>query len=89
MKERLIAERLLYVGTTTRPWLCHGCKRPQPQGVLGYYYNIAHPCEPGKTICEPCVDAMCLRLEGKQPAIPVRPGYIADLFAVLSPWERQ
>ena len=89
MKQRLISERLLYCGKATQPWICHSCRKPQPQDAMGYYYNIAHPCEPGRTICEPCVDLLCLRLEGKRAPVPIPAGQTGDLFRGGFPWGHQ
>ena len=87
MRQRLIAEHLLYTGKATRNWACHSCGKLQLMGSQGYYYNIAHPCEMGRTICEPCVDALCLRLLGKAPPLPVPAKSSNNLFHSLLPWE--
>jgi len=87
LKQRMIAEKLLYRGVSTRHWTCYGCGQAQYKGAAGYYYNTAHPCEMGQTRCEPCIDKLCLRLAGKAPPLPVQAPAIGDLFRDLLPWE--
>ncbi len=90
MSERLIAENLLYAAPATLPWVCSICKKPQPQGVIGHYYQQAVPVwEHGRTLCLSCVEALCQRLEGRAPPKDVPKGHIQDLFPLAAPWERQ
>ena len=88
MRERLIAENLLYTANATRPWVCSVCKSPQAEGAIGHYYQQAVPVwQHGRTLCLACVDDLCLRLEGKRSAPTVPIGHTPDLFSLTPPWE--